>query len=900
MLQRITGNQHVLISQIQNSTITVAFGSRQHRAVPLEPAWFELPPGVTSPARLLRARYAVVPYLPPGDLSEQLAAWCHGRQPFGLLILAGTAGAGKTRIAVELCRSLSELHWLTGLLKSKVDPEQLDLLAETPTPRLVVVDYAETRHEQLAELLPVLAGRASEVHPVRVLLTIRSRAVDAEAVRRALYGRGDALDMAIDSANVDLLSELPFGERERGHLFESAVEVLSRRLERDPEPARRLTPRLSDPTMSTALMVLIAAYLAVEDGRVPATRTELLDGLLDHEDRYWSQTAAGAGVGSDQTLRRRVVALATLAGAGPSETETTAAGLLRLVPDLRDASERDRRELARWAHHLYPGIAWWNPVEPDLIGEHLVATTYGNESAVLAGAITDRPPDALVQPLRLLARAARDHPSLAHTLSGVVNERLDDLCRAAIEQASGADAPRLLQVGATLAAALEPLVSAVPPDPDQLPGMLDGFPWFNTVLDHLVLTLTSQLAGHYRRLAAANPAAFEHDLARVLNNLGIRLSALGEWEQALDAIQEAVEISRRLAAANPAAFEPNLAMALNSLCVRLSALGRREQALDATQEAVEIYRRLATGNPAAFAPDLAGALNNLGLGLSNLGRREQALAAAEEAVVIRRRLAADNPAAFEHDLATALNNLSVGLSNLGRREQALAAAEEAVEIHRRLAAANPAAFEYDLATALNNLSTYLSNLGRSEQALAATEEAVELYRRLATANPAAFEPDLARALSNISVDLSNLGRREHAQAAAEEAVQSYRRLAAANPDAFEPNLAIALNNFSNRLSNLGRPDEALAATEEAVEIYRRLAADNSAAFEPNLATALSNLSIRLGGLHRRDGAIAAIEEAIDIWRRLVVVHPEVFAEDFEGSLKVREWLLGLPWDRPTR
>lgn len=107
--QRTTGSQNVQIDQVQNSTIMVSFDSRPHRPVPLEPAWIELPPDVTSPARLLRARYGVVPYLPPADLGERLASWCHSPAPFALRVVAGAAGAGKTRIAIELCRTLSGL-----------------------------------------------------------------------------------------------------------------------------------------------------------------------------------------------------------------------------------------------------------------------------------------------------------------------------------------------------------------------------------------------------------------------------------------------------------------------------------------------------------------------------------------------------------------------------------------------------------------------------------------------------------------------------------------------------------------------------------------------------------------------------------------------------------------------
>lgn len=69
-----------------------------------------------------------------------------------------------------------------------------------------------------------------------------------------------------------------------------------------------------------------------------------------------------------------------------------------------------------------------------------------------------------------------------------------------------------------------------------------------------------------------------------------------------------MEIARRLAAANPAAFEPHLAMALNNLGVSFSNLGQREPARAASDEALEIYRRLAAASPAAFEHYLARGL----------------------------------------------------------------------------------------------------------------------------------------------------------------------------------------------------------------------------------------------------------------------------------------------------
>ena len=55
----------------------------------------------------------------------------------------------------------------------------------------------------------------------------------------------------------------------------------------------------------------------------------------------------------------------------------------------------------------------------------------------------------------------------------------------------------------------------------------------------------------------------------------------------------------------PEAFLPNLAMALNTQSKALADLGRREDALAAIEHAVQIYRRLAKARPEAFQPDFA-------------------------------------------------------------------------------------------------------------------------------------------------------------------------------------------------------------------------------------------------------------------------------------------------------
>ena len=431
----------------------------------------------------------------------------------------------------------------------------------------------------------------------------------------------------------------------------------------------------------------------------------------------------------------------------------------------------------------------------------------------------------------------------------------------------------------------EAVAAAAPDDPARGARLSDlgaMFAWMGRRED--AVAAAAEAVHVHRRLAEADPAAFEPDLATSLNNLSADLSGVGRREEALAASEEAVTMRRELAAARPDAFRPDLATSLANLSNRLADLGRPEEALAAIQEAVTIRRELAAARPDAFRPDLATSLNNLSVLLAGVGRWEEALAAIQEAVEVYRELAAARPDAFRPDLATSLANLSNRLASLGRPEEALAAIQEAVTIRRELAAARPDAFRPDLASSLTNLSVRLAGLGRPEEALAASAEAVTIRRELAADRPDAFRPDLATTLTNLSADLSGVGRREEALAASAEAVTIRRELAADRPDAFRPDLASSLTNLSADLSGVGRREEALAASAEAADIYRELAADRPDAFRPDLATSLGNLSVLLAGLERREEALAAIEEAVTIRRELTAARPEAFRPDLATSL----------------
>ena len=191
------------------------------------------------------------------------------------------------------------------------------------------------------------------------------------------------------------------------------------------------------------------------------------------------------------------------------------------------------------------------------------------------------------------------------------------------------------------------------------------------------------------------------------------------------------------------------------------------------------------------------------------------------------------------------------LSDLGQREAALAAAQEAVELYRGLAAARPDAFTPDLAMSLNNLGNCLSDLGRREAALAAAQEAVDLYRGLAAARPDAFTPDLASVAQQPGEPPL---RPRPARGGAGRGAGGGRPLPRGSPPPgptpSPPTWRCSLNNLGDRLSDLGRREEALAAAQEAVDLYRGLAAARPDAFTVDLSRLARRTRRRASGRGR--------------------------------------------------
>ncbi|PKV84259.1 tetratricopeptide repeat protein [Streptomyces sp. TLI_146] len=824
-----------------------------------------------SPAMLLRADAEAVTFHGRHDELRDLRAWCHdARETFSVRVLTGPGGQGKTRLARHLTTQLREHGWITGHLRADLtdDPQgpgpDWSVLDTATHPRLLVVDYAETLPHQVRRLVEHL--RTSH-HPTRLLLLARADGdwkndtLDATAPTRAILAGAPVTDLAP-------LIPRTAHTHTRATAFTTAATGLARLLGQLPDHAAtdwaalativRPPDDLTHPRYDSVLTLQMTALVTLlqhgpapvdTDPGQPAEAT-----LLSHEERYWGGTAKSPmfklGDLTMDTLRDAVAAAAVCGAADPTEALTVTAA----VPDLPGGRAR---AVARWLGFLYPPAPgrYWGSLQPDRIAEHHASTQLTGPDSFLPALMTQASATQQAQALTVMARAAIGHANAGRpTVSTDVLHTIDTA------------------------------LNTAPPTPDALQAASAALPRPSRAVAPLALRLHHDLTSVYRRLAAANPDAYEPGLAASLNNLSIHYGEVGRRAEGLTASEEATSVYRRLATANPDAHEPDLAASLNNLSVDYGEVGRRAEGLTASEEATAIRRRLAAANPDAHEPGLAMSLNNLSIHYGEVGRRAEGLTASEEATSVYRRLAAANPDAYDPDLAMSLNNLSIHYGAVGRRAEGLTASEEATSVYRRLAAANPDAYDPDLAMSLNNLSIRYGAVGRRAEGLTASEEATSVYRRLATANPDAHEPDLAASLNNLSVDYGAVGRRAEGLTASEEATAIRRRLAAANPDAHDPDLAMSLNNLSIHYGEVGRRAEGLTASEEATSVYRRLATANPDAHEPDLAASLNNLSVDYGEVGRRAEGLTASEEATAIRRRLAAANPDAHEPDLAASL----------------
>ena len=568
----------------------------------LAPGYLPLPDDST-PLQMIQTRYGVVPFCSRPEYRE-LKEWAMGtakssggKPDVSVAVLTGEGGAGKTRMAAQLCHDLEVLGWYTGFApaKSAMENDELTYLAELTTELLVVVDYAEeSRQEQLAALLRALRGRRS---PTRIVLT--ARGIDSwwEDFRQEQESDGIQLGQAL----VKELEPRP----DPVLLYRQAVRGFSKVINGVNPPEVAIPERAGD----TALDIVLRAWLVVIDdsgiqgpqsersvergarsarASNPNSRDSLYDRVLRLEFKRWKAFP----VLQDISLKhlRRIAATLSLLAPDAGQVDN----VLSRLPEWSDEHIRRSRLAELMSTTLLrsdgdSGVS----LRPDPVAEHLVLSVFGGEvdqvDAVLPGDPLNVPginePDAsnwtVVRALMLgqqaqnlsqvITRAASQDKQSASKLAQHILKTCPHLWSSALEVA--------LAQGGPFADALERLIESGAEVPHE--EIVKSIP-----LGHSTLRGTALAALQRMEVSA------EHDpvrRARYLHSLANRLSGVGRSGEALEAAQEAVGLYRELAEASPAAYTPDLARSLNNLANIQKEKGQYEEALNVFTEGFDRF-----------------------------------------------------------------------------------------------------------------------------------------------------------------------------------------------------------------------------------------------------------------------------------------------------------------------
>jgi tetratricopeptide (TPR) repeat protein len=268
----------------------------------------------------------------------------------------GSAGMGKSRLALEVCQSASE-HWHAGFLRESNQRDLNDLQPLHPT--LVVVDYAAQRAEWLRE---AIFEQAQQVNGAKVRVLVLERSASGswwETLNRlerfsesAVIGRS-RFDQPREVKGLAATEQRALIRAVLTHLRQEPVASID--VEDIADYALRLDPA------SSPLACFVAAITWLEsEGGTDVGRDEALRRLVT---RSVTQLTGGLEGGAAGRARRLCLAATTVEGLTPAEFATLSSDL-QSHPGLLPTTLYELPEVVT--------TAALDGLRPDLLGELFV------------------------------------------------------------------------------------------------------------------------------------------------------------------------------------------------------------------------------------------------------------------------------------------------------------------------------------------------------------------------------------------------------------------------------------------------------------------------------------------------------------------------------------------------
>lgn len=442
----------------------------QLQAADLQPLLHGPPEPVLSSTYLLDPHARTVALTGMSRLIDEIVAWCRTAHRVDVAALTGLGGTGKTRLLAEVLQRLAvplpqdadRRPWSGGFLTDRPPHAGYGLLASSRYPLLVIVDLAESRDGQLADLMAALASR-HDGHTVRVLLLARRRDgwwPSKQRELRALHAGPVAHTFAVTPDDA-------YGGQPSTDIYRCAKTAFAHRIEQ-----LRLAGHAHESWREGALADAPAAYGAriANSGPHPviyhhiaaladvlvhanpdfADRDHPMDVLLAHEENYVRKIAeARLPQGAvDTKLIRSLITAQFLAGAA---TVRDGQAVIRAGYDAHHSgygpsAPPDQRVLAALDDILtaaYPSTdgSHWGAVGEPLAAALLteVETDSGHEFVEQFLQHETLKPAQRTQTLHVIARVSTEDPALAEGAHRAVAAAPDELLPLAVQAAAELD-----------------------------------------------------------------------------------------------------------------------------------------------------------------------------------------------------------------------------------------------------------------------------------------------------------------------------------------------------------------------------------------------------------------------------------------------------------------------------
>jgi hypothetical protein len=381
-----------------------------------------------TPSVLLRADSPhSIPLIWRENEEREFREWLELPDRFSIKVVTGSGGAGKTKFATKLVEIAREMRIPAGFFRKNLRQEDVQIIFRLRGRVLVAIDYAEARQETVSLFLDRISTLDSDKMRIRLLLLARS-STDwwKDICSQCSLPKKETFDKP---KTITPLKSLAEQLSARKGFYRKILGAFAEKKNTKVVPFE--VPDLQDDHYKYPLFLGLAA-LAILEGSSVETQQELLDTTLDHEERYWFEAIKtsdlkGLPAKIARKAARKVMAVITIREGVEPEEAIEIVNSLGL--GLKDSEEK---AFIAALSEVYTGKIDGElpPLQPDMLGDHLVAKVVDDEEDMEAARVfleqqfEEKHPDSCVARLMVLLRNARVNGNVELVLNSALENGL--------------------------------------------------------------------------------------------------------------------------------------------------------------------------------------------------------------------------------------------------------------------------------------------------------------------------------------------------------------------------------------------------------------------------------------------------------------------------------------------